>query len=148
MEVALPLDEDGFLRRECPTCVREFKWFHGATAERPDDVPEPESYFCPLCGVPALPDQWFTQRQLEFLQASLFSDAEKEVDHMLKDAIEGNEFIKVKSAGRATPKPLPLAEEADMDIVEPPCHPWEPVKVPEDWEEAIHCLVCGQRFVT
>ena len=22
----IPLDSDGFLRRECPTCEREFKW--------------------------------------------------------------------------------------------------------------------------
>ena len=25
--VSLPLDSDGFLRRECPTCEREYKWF-------------------------------------------------------------------------------------------------------------------------
>jgi hypothetical protein len=25
--VAMPLDSDGFLRRECPTCQQQFKWF-------------------------------------------------------------------------------------------------------------------------
>ena len=24
--MTIPLDSDGFLRRECPTCEREFKW--------------------------------------------------------------------------------------------------------------------------
>jgi hypothetical protein len=27
LEMSMPLDSDGFLRRECPTCEREFKWF-------------------------------------------------------------------------------------------------------------------------
>ena len=25
--VTMPLDGDGFLRRECPTCEEEFKWY-------------------------------------------------------------------------------------------------------------------------
>jgi hypothetical protein len=26
--MSLPLDGDGFLRRECPKCERQFKWLH------------------------------------------------------------------------------------------------------------------------
>lgn len=28
ISVSIPLDDDGFLRRECPTCEQEFKWFN------------------------------------------------------------------------------------------------------------------------
>jgi hypothetical protein len=34
LSVSMPLDE-GFLRRECRGCSRQFKWFHGSTDERP-----------------------------------------------------------------------------------------------------------------
>ena len=43
--IALPLDGDGFLRRECPACELEFKWFvHAdgdADAEQVDQVSLP-----------------------------------------------------------------------------------------------------------
>jgi hypothetical protein len=28
-----------------------------------------------------------------------------------------------------------------MIIVLSPCHPWEPIKIMEDWGEPVHCLV-------
>jgi hypothetical protein len=53
--MSLPLDKDGFLRRECPHCERQFKWWPTAPSE---DAPEearntPEAYFCPYCHEPA-----------------------------------------------------------------------------------------------
>lgn len=41
--------------------------------------------------------------------------------------------------------PTALYEPDDMTIVAPPCHPWEPVKVPEV-AARVHCLVCGKPF--
>ncbi len=35
--MTIPLDSDGFLRRECPTCEREFKW-QPSEAEDEEDV--------------------------------------------------------------------------------------------------------------
>ena len=35
LSVPFPLDSEGFLRRECPSCRREFKWLHqGRTASQ------------------------------------------------------------------------------------------------------------------
>jgi hypothetical protein len=48
--VPLPLDSDGFLRRECPTCEREFKWLP-AQGEAEATPPADGGYFCPYCGV-------------------------------------------------------------------------------------------------
>ena len=33
-----------------------------------------------------------------------------------------------------------------MIIVVPPCHPWEPVKVPGEAAARVHCLICAEAF--
>ena len=40
-QVSLPLDSDGFLRRECPHCMQEFKWHHGPANEEAETANEP-----------------------------------------------------------------------------------------------------------
>ena len=44
------------------------------------------------------------------------------------------------------PAPAPLVEPNDMLIIESPCHPWEPVKVPQAraGSSPLFCLVCGE----
>jgi hypothetical protein len=51
----------------------------------------------------------------------------------------------VQSKGTYTkPEQLdPLTEEDDMLKVNFTCHPTEPVKVAENWDKAVHCLICG-----
>jgi hypothetical protein len=44
--VSFPLDSEGFLRRECPSCRREFKWL---PQDETDPMPD-EGYCCPYCG--------------------------------------------------------------------------------------------------
>lgn len=52
LSMSLPLDSDGFLRRECPTCERELKWLVSADDEDDEDGGVPDGgYFCPYCGV-------------------------------------------------------------------------------------------------
>ena len=51
LEMSIPLDDDGFLRRACPTCEREFKWLPSTNDEEAIDSPEVDHYFCPYCGV-------------------------------------------------------------------------------------------------
>jgi hypothetical protein len=51
------------------------------------------------------------------------------------------------SVGHDEPEiPAPLHEPTDMVVVSSPCHPWEPIKVMEDWRRPVHCLVCGEQF--
>ncbi len=38
--MAVPLDSDGFFRRECPTCERELKWL--AVGDDEDKMPPPD----------------------------------------------------------------------------------------------------------
>ena len=148
--ISLPLDADGFLRRECPSCERQFKWFPGGTDEKPDDFVDPPVYHCPYCGRPAPADAWWTGEQLEFAEASLAGPATDEIEYMLGDAFKslqgGPLGITVDVESDVPEPPAPLVEPDDMLGVQAPCHPWEPVKVDETWGDEIHCLICGERF--
>jgi len=43
----------------------------------------------------------------------------------------------------AVPQP---SEPTDMIRLDFPCHPAEPVKVPDDWTGEVACMVCGVRY--
>jgi hypothetical protein len=67
LSISLPLDSDDFLRRECPTCEREFKWLpqqedagdgEDASAATARDAEAPQHYYCPYCAVTAPSDAW------------------------------------------------------------------------------------------
>jgi hypothetical protein len=74
LSMAIPVDSDGFLRRECaPTCEREFKWLPASADEADEDAAERADaadggYFCPYCGVQRPADAWFTKAQIELAQ--------------------------------------------------------------------------------
>lgn len=145
--VQLPVDDDGFLRRECPHCLRQFKWHHGSTADRPQDEADPPVYYCPLCGASAAPDQWWTQEQLAFMKESVAGPALREISNELGKAFRGVKGLTFKSGQVDEPEPpAALHELNDMIILAPPCHPWEPVKVPAESTAHAHCLMCGEPF--
>ena len=82
ISVALPKDTDGFLRRECPSCEQEFKWF--GHEEDDSDADPVSQYFCPLCGTPAGNDEWWTTAQVEFMHRS----AGRHLDELVQDHAE------------------------------------------------------------
>lgn len=142
VSVSIPLDESGFLRRECPTCEREFKWFGGATDDRPDDFLEPENYTCPYCGVPSGQDTWWTPAQLEYAEAAAMGPISRHLGDVLKHELGPGMTYKPGTHD----VPDLLVDPDDMVIVEPPCHPFEPLKIADDWTEPLYCLMCGSRF--
>lgn len=146
----LPLDNDGFLRRECPHCVRQFKWHNGPANEEAEQHSSTTAYYCPVCGQPAGPESWWTQEQLDFARGLVAPAAMREVEQELRSAFKGvrSKHVKIDfKGGFDTPDvPAPLTEPDDMVIVASPCHAYEPMKVPEDASGPYHCLVCGQAF--
>ncbi len=145
--VAMPLDSDGFVRRECPTCEQQFKWF--SHPEGDSDAEHVDQYFCPLCGVPAGVDSWWTPEQLEYAQGVAGPEFDRLVQDAVNGAFKGLKGLSFKPNRNFTlgiPNPDPLVEPDDMVIVEPPCHPDEPIKVPEHATERVHCLMCGSSF--
>ena len=146
--VRLPLDADGFLRRECPQCLQHFKWHSGPTAGRPEGEVDPVVvFFCPRCGSSAAPDHWWTQEQLAFARESIHGPALREAADELEKVFRGVKGLTYKPGQLDEPEPpTALHEPNDMIIVAPPCHPWEPVKVPGEAAARVHCLICGEVF--
>lgn len=146
MDVSFPLDLDGFLRRECPHCEQEFKWHHGKTEDAPQDFVYPDVHWCPLCGQSAAIDQWWTPAQLDYQQAVVAGPLMDQVADELFSGISDSKHFKVTRTSTQHEVPDPLVEPDDMIILEPPCHPWEPVKVGDDAKPPYYCLICGDSF--
>lgn len=152
ISISLPLDNDGFLRRECPTCDQEFKWHSGPASQDAELHADPATYFCPLCGEPADPDSWWTQSQLDLAEAAAVAAATQELDEdfgaMIKDLNRGTSMVTFSLSGHIDPpdEPMPLTEPDDMEIIASPCHSYEPVKVPVELAGPFYCLVCGAAF--
>jgi hypothetical protein len=149
LEMSIPLDSNGFLRRECPTCVREFKWLH-TPQEEGNAAPVAEGgYYCPYCGVQAEAGTWLTQAQADLAQNMV---AAKVVGPMLEKLGDGFKSVGRQSGGFIKaeleydpPEELdPLTEIDDMIRDDFECHPTEPVKVLDDSDKSVHCLICGQ----
>jgi hypothetical protein len=150
MEISLPLDSDGFLRRECPHCEREFKWHNGPANEEAERQPPSDVFYCPLCGEPAGPESWWTQVQLELIDNATDRFIGQELGDMFKGlerSTRRNKFVKFKADRVDVPDVAdPLVEPDDMTMMTSPCHPWAPVKISDDHEGPVHCLVCGTAF--
>jgi endogenous inhibitor of DNA gyrase (YacG/DUF329 family) len=148
VRVDFPLDADSFLRRECPNCGTQFKWHHGPTETRPGDAIDPARYTCPLCGEQANHDEWLTQDQLLYQEQVVEFYMQDAVNDALEEEFRGSKDITFTPGRSDAPAPTALHEPNDMLIVEPPCHPWEPVKVPQKRADCgpLHCLVCGDEF--
>lgn len=151
MSVSLPLDSDGFLRRECPHCKNEFKWHDGPANEEAEQQDSPtDTFFCPLCGRPSGSDTWWTQGQLVLIAAAQEALLARELGNaftQLERKTRQNKFIQFKAGRVHEPgAPEPLTEPDDMSVITSPCHSWEPVKVPEDHTGPFFCPVCGAAF--
>ena len=147
-QMSVPVDGDGFLRRECPTCEREFKWFASAEGE---GVAMPDGgYYCPYCAIQAPADSWFTRDQLELAKNTLMREVvgpelENLAGDLRRSSVGGLVRFDVKLE---TPEPLdPLVEPNDMRRFDFECHPSEPVKVLDDWVGPVHCLICASAGV-
>lgn len=148
LSAELPLDDDGYLRRQCPRCERVFKWHHSEATD--EDATPPEAYFCPYCGEPSPLDQWYTDEQVDYLQALVANEAmrmlEAELGPTVDEINRSKGIVQIKLDVPHANPPEPLFEDDDMVAVEPPCHPEEPLKLLEDWDDLIHCLICGTAF--
>lgn len=145
ISVSLPLDSDGFLRRACPTCADEFKW----RQDQPDDQDcaeaDPGGYYCPLCGHQAPAEEWNTADQNTFIESVVYAAAIQATQQSLTDVFRNSSGVTF-APGDTPHQPAALVEPDDMVIVDPPCHPEEPVKIPEGMATPLHCLICGSKY--
>jgi hypothetical protein len=145
LAMSVPLDSDGFLRHECPTCEREFKSRPTPADVEPAPV-EDGGYYCPYCAVQAPTNAWFTKAQIETARATVFDEVLKPELEKLREAARGSsgDFLKIDVSTTDPEKPPALSEADDMRRVDCACHPAEPLKVLDDWEQPVHCLICGE----
>lgn len=146
--IELPLDSDGYIRRECPSCRTEFKCHYGPTEDTPEDAVDPSFYYCPLCGKSAALDAWFTTSQIEYITAFGMREFLDELNDEMKGSVNSLNSGLLRVEMKTNPPPIPnrLHEPDDMTIISSPCHPWEPVKVPEEANAPYYCLICGAIF--
>jgi hypothetical protein len=144
MSMTVPLDGEGFLRRECPTCERELKWLAAKEGEEAEAAPD-DGYFCPYCGVQAPPDSWFTKAQLQHASALMEQEVLAPELRKLKDSARraSGGFVQIDVDYTEPEPPQALTETDDMRRVGFSCHS-EPVKVLEDWAGPVHCPLCGR----
>ncbi|WP_197677057.1 hypothetical protein [Friedmanniella luteola] len=147
VSISIPQDSDGFIRRECPHCMQQFKWHDGPANEEAEHQTSPVAYSCPLCGQPAALDSWHTTQQVKLIQQIAMPQAMAVIQDDLEAMFRGVKGMTYKrSTGETFEAPVPLTEPDDMVIVASPCHGYEPVKVPEEHTGPLFCLVCGSAF--
>lgn len=138
------------MRRECPNCLKQFKWHDGPANEDAEHQPSASAYYYPFCGQPAGLDRWWTTEQVEYTRGMAAPAAMQVVDDELSKAFRGlnSKYVKVTKKGSfdKPAEPDPMVEPDDMIILASPCHAWEPIKVPDETQAPVHCLVCGQAF--
>jgi hypothetical protein len=152
ISVTFPLDEGVFLRRQCPNCGREFKWFSdGTSADEPaEPASSPSHYYCPYCYEPAAPDDWWTDRQQEYIadivRSQIVSPALRDFQQNLEGMNRPGSMVRFESSPIGFAEPGPLVEPDDMIRAGFPCHPEWPIKVEEEWKHPLACVVCGVRY--
>lgn len=146
----VPLDNDGFLRRECPNCERQFKQKHSEPNTELSTNNDTGSYFCPYCYQPAPENSWWTKEQIEYAQQLAFKEVlEPELQNFQRQIQSLNrqgDFVRIDSTLADIPGPTTLSETNDMFLVTFPCHPEEPLKIDEAWDQDVACLACGIQY--
>ena len=151
MSLSFPLDTDGFLRRACPICLREFKWLSADQDDREPEIPPPQEYYCPYCGGSATPDEWFTPAQIAYIHTEVFEEVVRPQLNEFTESLDqlnqfSDGFIEFTASveGPEQRQAPPVFEPNDMRKVVFPCHPEEAVKIDEEWDQLVHCLCCGR----
>jgi hypothetical protein len=166
--VSFPLD-NGFLRRACPYCRRDFKILLrddeliGAN-KRADDATTSESDkqndslnysivekegTCPYCGQQASADSWWTQEQRECLEVITHNIASEILNEQFIRPLERNfrssgfMQLNVKEIKQQTPS-IPVDSD-DMKVFDLPCCQRK-IKVLNFWDEMIYCFFCGYPY--
>lgn len=159
-QLKLPLDRRGFLRRECPTCHRQFKlrWREkdavlvirrlGAVLPHVngDEVQTaPVRRHCPYCASHADADEWWTEEQRLFLSRKAAAIGEEIRFEQLRQVERTLAHNPYPTFLAVAPSPFRYSVRPDPDDmrVMPLVCCNEEVKVRDSWKGGIHCPFCG-----
>ncbi len=170
LQVPFPIDDEGYFRRECPYCCRQFKvlldkdemrdmiskleasyLLDESSEHKTGEDREQEALFtCPYCGQEEDGDSWWTQEQLLYIRTHL--------ENIVADMVN-EQFIRPlkREYGRKTSGPVSIRfegkemekkkawmspEASDMGISDLPCC-GRKVKIEPEWSETVYCFFCG-----
>tara|TARA_R110002072_G_scaffold280331_1_gene442635 strand:+ start:401 stop:823 length:423 start_codon:yes stop_codon:yes gene_type:complete len=102
----LNLDDDGFVTQECPSCNKQFKVEYGKGADGPIQ-------FCPYCDHTG-EDCWWTTEQAKYIESTVISAMDSEVNSMFKDAFKDSKSIKF-TPGSSSGRPAAMPQEINND---------------------------------
>lgn len=169
--LSFPLDDDGFFRRECPLCCKEFKvllrkeeladlaqkGIDSFMLEQREETTDSEEgsaseteFICPHCGQWASIDSWWTHEQLAYVgivaKNIMARMVNEELIHPLKRAFgkptSGMFSMKFEGKEMKQEEPWISPEVNDMEIFDLPCCQRK-IKIEDDWAGKVYCFFCG-----
>jgi len=163
LEVRLPTDSLGFVRRECPHCRRQFKTrrraFDGRVLMRrlgaavthhnaqEIQLGLGERYSCFYCGKVGPADDFLTADQVQFLEQLSTSLVELLRYEQLSQVVRTLSDNPRPTFVPVHPRPLPGAMPTELEDMRPLpltcCN--EVVKAAAGWDQPFYCPSCGVR---
>lgn len=167
MSISMPLDGEGFFRRECPLCLKEFKillkkeelgdiaqtglasFMIDSQVEENDTEQNKDSeteFFCPYCKQQASKNSWWTQEQLAYINVFAKNILAKLVnEHLinpLRNLNRSTSGLQFKGEEMEQQEPWISPEANDMDTFDLPCCQRK-IKIKDNWHNTVHCFFCG-----
>lgn len=140
-KVGVPLDEDGMLSRECPSCEVRFK----ISAADDDPIEAAEEFYCPSCGHRDDSSGFMTTEQQERVTQALHGMAEQYVHDALGDMF-GKAFGGQRRSSPPAGGGLSISVTTSFTPGSPPPVRSLPEIVEERAKRTIHCQRCGTRY--
>jgi len=169
--LSFPLDDDGFFRRECPLCSKEFKvllkkeeltdltqkGIDSFLLEQREETTHSEEgsdseikFFCPYCGQLASMDSWSSHEQIAYIGIAVKNITARIVNegfiHPLKRSFgkptSGMFSMKFEGKDIKQEEPWISPEVNDLEIFDLPCcH--RKIKIVDSWVGKVYCFFCG-----
>ncbi|WP_025727755.1 hypothetical protein [Heyndrickxia ginsengihumi] len=139
--INLRLDDDGLLRKQCPYCDQQFKIYPS------DEKSAFQRLYCPLCGLPAPKDSFFTDDQIEMAYTlasnAVFSAINKELSD-LKRSFRNDKLVKLE-VNPLKPKDVkPIIETSNFDNVTMSCCDKHAFIFSPSTYKVLYCHYCGE----
>jgi hypothetical protein len=171
MNLPFPLDDDGFFRRGCPLCHKEFKILLGKeeltdlaqrsiasfmvepkeeTTDSDDSERSETEFICPYCGQRAPSNSWWTKEQRNYVGIVAKNIMAKMINENLirplkrsfRSPSSGMVSIRFEGKEMEQQEPWISPEVNDMEIFDFPCCQRK-IKIEENWTGIVHCFFCG-----
>jgi uncharacterized Zn-finger protein len=148
-KIEFPLDSDGFFRRECPNCEREFKLQilekDNFSQEVTPQEEKKDEIICPYCNQVANIKYWWTKAQANYLSEKTRYEATSFLKEKFMPKIKSSRHVKVTVTHSNLPVPYIEPERNDMKLVSVICCERN-FKVLDDWKDTVCCPDCGKIY--